>query len=53
MVILVFDIGGPYIKYGVWNQKVLVDTAKTNTPKDWKTMKRKFYRLKILNQKIS
>lgn len=39
MAILSIDIGGTYIKYGVWHNEQLKDTGKTKTPDTWQAMK--------------
>ncbi len=40
MALLAFDIGGTAVKYGVWENDRLVETAKFNTPDTWDEMKR-------------
>ena len=39
MAILLFDWGGTSIKYGVWQQGELKDTASVETPDSWEEMK--------------
>ncbi|SFC27274.1 Sugar kinase of the NBD/HSP70 family, may contain an N-terminal HTH domain [Alkalibacterium subtropicum] len=39
MAILVFDIGGSSVKYGVWNKDQLMDKGKFTTPETWDEMK--------------
>lgn len=38
MAILLFDWGGSSIKYGVWHQQTLSDTAAVKTPDSWEKM---------------
>ncbi len=35
MAILLFDWGGSAIKYGIWQQGALTDTAAIKTPASW------------------
>lgn len=39
MAILLFDWGGSAIKYGIWQQGALTDTAAIKTPASWPEMK--------------
>lgn len=39
MAILVFDMGGSAVKYGVWTGNELTDKGKFTTPKTWDDMK--------------
>lgn len=39
MAILLFDWGGTSIKYGVWAQETLAETASVKTPDSWEKMK--------------
>lgn len=39
MAILVFDMGGSAVKYGVWSQDSLVSKGKFTTPNTWEEMK--------------
>ena len=39
MAILLFDWGGTSIKYGVWEQDSLAETASVKTPDSWDKMK--------------
>ena len=39
MAILVFDMGGSAVKYGVWAQDSLVSKGKFTTPNTWEEMK--------------
>ncbi|WP_312541870.1 ROK family protein [Enterococcus sp.] len=39
MTILVFDMGGSAVKYGVWTGNELTDKGKFTTPKTWDDMK--------------
>lgn len=45
MAILLFDWGGTSIKYGVWQQGELKDTASVETPDSWEEMKNRLLEL--------
>ncbi|MDN6161664.1 MAG: ROK family protein [Atopostipes sp.] len=51
MTILVFDIGGSAVKYGVWDQESLSQQSSFTTPKSWEEMKEKllFVKEKMTN----
>lgn len=46
MSLLVFDIGGTYTKFGIWEQNTLIASDKFDTPADWPTMKRQLMQTK-------
>lgn len=46
MAILAFDIGGSAVKYGLWNDELLIEQASFITPKTWEEMKGKLLAVK-------
>lgn len=45
MSIVVFDIGGSAVKYGLWENESLSNKASFTTPKSWKDMKEEMLRV--------
>lgn len=45
MMLLVFDIGGTYTKYGIWKKDTLVENNKFETPATWEAMKENLVRV--------
>lgn len=45
MMLLVFDIGGTYTKYGIWKKNTLVENNKFETPATWEAMKENLVRV--------
>lgn len=53
MAILVFDMGGSAVKYGVWSQDSLVSKGKFTTPNTWEEMKTKLQQVRTsVNEEI-
>lgn len=53
MAILVFDMGGSAVKYGVWAQDSLVSKGKFTTPSTWQEMKAQLQQVKAsVNEEI-
>jgi len=53
MAILVFDMGGSAVKYGVWAQDSLVSKGKFTTPNTWEEMKTKLQQVRTsVNEEI-
>jgi len=52
MAILTFDIGGTFVKYGVWDNESLKQKGKFKTPESWEKMKVEllFYKEKVASQ---
>ena len=46
MALLVFDIGGSSVKYGVWDQDCIVDKGSFMTPSTWDGMKESLLKIK-------
>lgn len=46
MALLVFDIGGSAIKYGVWNDEEIVEKGSIVTPSTWEEMKSSLRQIK-------
>lgn len=38
MSLLLFDIGGTAVKYGIWDEDTLKETSQFNTPKNWEEL---------------
>ncbi len=53
MAILVFDMGGSAVKYGVWSQDSLVSKGKFTTPNTWEEMKTQLQQVRTsVNEEI-
>lgn len=53
MAILVFDMGGSAVKYGVWSQDSLVSKGKFITPNTWEEMKTQLQQVRTsVNEEI-
>ncbi|MFP8916109.1 ROK family protein [Enterococcus innesii] len=53
MAILVFDMGGSAVKYGVWSQDSLVSKGKFSTPNTWEEMKAQLQQVRTsVNEEI-
>lgn len=53
MAILVFDMGGSAVKYGVWAQDSLVSKGKFTTPSTWQEMKAQLQQVRAsVNEEI-
>lgn len=53
MAILVFDMGGSAVKYGVWSQDSLVSKGKFTTPNTWEEMKAQLQQVRTsVNEEI-
>jgi predicted NBD/HSP70 family sugar kinase len=53
MAILVFDMGGSAVKYGVWSQDSLVSKGKFITPNTWEEMKAQLQQVRTsVNEEI-
>ena len=53
MAILVFDMGGSAVKYGVWAQDSLVSKGKFTTPNTWEEMKTQLQQVRTsVNEEI-
>lgn len=53
MAILVFDMGGSAVKYGVWSQDFLVSKGKFTTPNTWEEMKAQLQQVRTsVNEEI-
>lgn len=53
MAILVFDMGGSAVKYGVWSQDSLVSKGKYTTPNTWEEMKAQLQQVRTsVNEEI-
>lgn len=46
MAIVAFDIGGTSVKYGIWDNEKLKDTASFKTPQSWKELKQQLVQVK-------
>ncbi|UUX35271.1 ROK family protein [Fundicoccus culcitae] len=51
MALLVFDIGGTFIKFGVWDNDTIKNGGKFETPDNWQTLKEKMLETKISFEK--
>lgn len=53
MAILVFDMGGSAVKYGVWSQDSLMSKGKFTTPNTWEEMKTQLQQVRTsVNEEI-
>lgn len=53
MAILVFDMGGSAVKYGVWSQDSFVSKGKFSTPNTWEEMKAQLQQVRTsVNEEI-